>query len=142
MAFGFSGSTEKSQMIGADVMIAHYDGIRGIASDYNITAKSPVNKSKLFLSTQNLNYIFVQCSKVLGRYKGVCKDLVVGGNDDVQYHTASRVDGINVITFRRSLISGILFYSFSAFRLLNCYFIFQVTMVIRRSLVKIVVQFT
>jgi hypothetical protein len=52
---------------------------------------------------------------VLGRYKGVCKDLVVGGLDDVQYHTAARVDGINVITFRRSLISGTFLTIFAVF---------------------------
>ncbi|XP_059469856.1 protein Skeletor, isoforms B/C isoform X2 [Neocloeon triangulifer] len=85
MAFGFSGSTEKSQMIGADLAVAYIDGARGLAIDYNITAKSP-------------------CTKVLGRYKGVCKDLVVGGLDDIQYHTSSRTDGITVITYRRSLI--------------------------------------
>jgi len=49
--------------------------------------------------------VFAQCTKVLGRYKGVCKDLVVGGNDDIQFHTTSRADGINTITYRRSLIS-------------------------------------
>jgi len=46
MAFGFSGSKNSSQMIGADVMVAYYDGIRGVASDYNITAKSPVSELK------------------------------------------------------------------------------------------------
>jgi len=43
MAFGFSGSKEKSQMIGGDVTVAYFDGVRGIATDYNITAKSPVS---------------------------------------------------------------------------------------------------
>ncbi|CAB3381569.1 Hypothetical predicted protein [Cloeon dipterum] len=87
MAFGFSGSTEKSQMIGADVTIAYIDGARGVAIDYNITAKSP-------------------CTKVLGRHKGVCKDLVVGGTDDIQFHTYSSTDGITSLTYRRSLISS------------------------------------
>ncbi|KAF4533130.1 hypothetical protein B566_EDAN007941 [Ephemera danica] len=86
IGFGFSGSTQHSQMIGADVTIAYIDGYRGIASDYDITAQAP-------------------CTKVLGRYKGVCKDLVVEGSDEIQFHTASRQDGINVITYRRSLIS-------------------------------------
>ena len=45
MAFGLSGSEEKSQMEGADVSIAYMDGPRGYAADYNITAKSPVSTS-------------------------------------------------------------------------------------------------
>lgn len=44
MAFGISGSTEKSQMIGADVTVAYIDGYRGFAVDYNITALAPVIK--------------------------------------------------------------------------------------------------
>jgi hypothetical protein len=52
-----------------------------------------------------MSTIYFQCTKVLGRYKGVCKDLVVGGSDEIQFHTASRNDGINVITYRRSLMS-------------------------------------
>lgn len=42
MAFGLSGSEEKSQMEGADVTIAYILGTRGYANDYNITAKAPV----------------------------------------------------------------------------------------------------
>lgn len=42
MAFGLSGSEDKSQMEGADVAIAYMDGARGYATDYNITAKAPV----------------------------------------------------------------------------------------------------
>lgn len=43
--------------------------------------------------------------KVLGQYKGVCRDTLVGGLDDNQVHTASRENGINVITYRRNLQS-------------------------------------
>lgn len=43
--------------------------------------------------------------KVLGQYKGVCRDTLVGGLDDNQVHTATRENGINVITYRRNLLS-------------------------------------
>lgn len=42
MSFGVSGSDQKSQMIGADVAVAYIDGYRGLATDYNITALTPV----------------------------------------------------------------------------------------------------
>lgn len=42
MAFGLSGSSERSQMLGADVAIAYIDGYRGHAVDYNITSLAPV----------------------------------------------------------------------------------------------------
>lgn len=42
MAFGLSGSPDKSQMVGADVTIAFIDGTRGFAHDYNVTATAPV----------------------------------------------------------------------------------------------------
>ncbi|XP_015594898.1 protein Skeletor, isoforms B/C [Cephus cinctus] len=87
MAFGLSGSQERSQMEGADVTIAYLIDTRGYATDYNITAKAP-------------------CGKVLGQYRGVCKDELVGGLDSNQLHTAVREDGINVITYRRTLISS------------------------------------
>lgn len=45
MAFGLSGSMQKSEMLGADVAIAYLDGALGYATDYNITAKAPVSKS-------------------------------------------------------------------------------------------------
>ncbi|KAK7603035.1 hypothetical protein V9T40_003034 [Parthenolecanium corni] len=87
MAFGQSGSLEKPQMLGSDITIAYVNGHRGFAVDYNVTAKSP-------------------CVKVLGQYKGVCQDSLVGGADDNQLHTAVREDGISVITYRRKLISS------------------------------------
>ena len=43
MAFGLSGSQDRSQMEGADATIAFMDGARGYANDYNITAKAPVS---------------------------------------------------------------------------------------------------
>nr|CAD7448555.1 unnamed protein product [Timema bartmani] len=87
MAFGLSGSTDKSEMIGSDATIAYLDGYLGYALDYNITAKAP-------------------CVKVLGQYKGVCKDMLLGGFDSNQLHTAVRENGINIITYRRTLISA------------------------------------
>ncbi|XP_065225069.1 protein Skeletor, isoforms B/C [Planococcus citri] len=86
MAFGTSGAVDKPQMLGSDVTIAYIDGHRGYANDYNITAES-------------------SCTKVLGQYKGVCKDELVGGQDNNQLHTAVREDGVNIITYRRTLIS-------------------------------------
>lgn len=48
---------------------------------------------------------FFQCAKVLGQYKGVCKDELVGGQDSNQLYTASRENEITVVTYRRILIS-------------------------------------
>ncbi|XP_022900709.1 protein Skeletor, isoforms B/C [Onthophagus taurus] len=87
LSFGLSGSDERSQMLGSDVTVAYVDQHNGYAIDYNITALSP-------------------CVKVLGQNKGVCKDDLVGGQDNSQLFTASRKDGINVITYRRFLSSS------------------------------------
>ncbi|XP_076165752.1 protein Skeletor, isoforms B/C-like [Ptiloglossa arizonensis] len=87
MSFGLSGSETSSQMEGADVVVAYMDGTRGYAGDYNITAKAP-------------------CGKVLGQYRGVCRDELFGGLDNNQLYTAVREDGINVITYRRTLTSS------------------------------------
>lgn len=43
MAFGISGSTTESQMLGSDVSVGYIDGYRGYATDYNITALAPVS---------------------------------------------------------------------------------------------------
>lgn len=43
MSFGLSGAADRSQMMGADVAVAYMDGFRGYATDYNITALSPVS---------------------------------------------------------------------------------------------------
>ncbi|KAB0794807.1 hypothetical protein PPYR_11646 [Photinus pyralis] len=86
MSFGLSGSRTKSQMLGSDVAIAHIHETQVYATDYNITALTP-------------------CVKVLGQYKGVCKDDLLGGQDNNQVHTGVREHGISIITFRRFLIS-------------------------------------
>ncbi|KAL1138299.1 hypothetical protein AAG570_009987 [Ranatra chinensis] len=86
VAFGQSGSDVKLQMLGSDVTIAYIDGYQGIVADYNITANSP-------------------CVKVLGQYKGVCRDELVGGMENYQLLTSSREDGVNTFTFRRDLKS-------------------------------------
>lgn len=44
MAFGISGSAEKSQMLGADVAVTYIDGHLGFATDYNIDSLAPVSK--------------------------------------------------------------------------------------------------
>lgn len=65
MAFGISGSTEKSQMIGADVTVAYIDGYRGFAVDYNITALAPVITYFKYL------FFFVKCES-LEQVNGLC----------------------------------------------------------------------
>lgn len=86
MSFGISGSDVSSQMIGSDVVVVYIDDIRGYTVDYNITSLAP-------------------CVQVLGQNKGVCRDDVVGGLDSFQLNTYSRKDGINTISFRRTLKS-------------------------------------
>lgn len=111
MAFGLSGSDTKSQMEGADVAIAYMDGTRGFATDYNITAKAPVSKYLQLEFTVSIEFfyksalILFKCAKVLGQYRGVCKDDLVGGLDSNQLYTASRENGIAIVTYRRTLIS-------------------------------------
>nr|XP_018911611.1 PREDICTED: protein Skeletor, isoforms B/C [Bemisia tabaci] len=87
LAFGMSGASNKARMVGADVTIAYIDGARGAATDYNITAEAA-------------------CVKVLGQYRGVCRDELVGGQDNNQLHTVERIDGVTIITYRRTLISS------------------------------------
>ncbi|XP_023944110.2 protein Skeletor, isoforms B/C [Bicyclus anynana] len=86
MAFGVSGSSTSSQMLGADVAVAWFDARlqRGLATDYNVTAVAP-------------------CVQVLGRWQGVCRDERVGGLDSNQVFSASREDGLTVVSYRRSL---------------------------------------
>lgn len=43
VAFGLSGSSTEARMEGADVAILYMDSYQGYATDYNITAKSPVS---------------------------------------------------------------------------------------------------
>lgn len=104
MAFGLSGSDTKSQMSGADVAVTYIDGHLGYAVDYKIDALAP-------------------CTNVLGVNKGTCKDVESGGQDNFQLHTFMREEGINKITFRRSLISCEL--SIKHFLNLNFYVYFQ-----------------
>lgn len=48
MAFGISGSQEKSQMLGSDIAVAYIiDGIQGFVADYNITSLAPVSLNLL-----------------------------------------------------------------------------------------------
>lgn len=115
MAFGLSGSEVSSQMEGADVAVAHLDSIRGYVVDYNITAKAPVCKCKecnyvcvikIFVVKKIIHFLsWKQCGKVLGQYKGVCRDELFGGLDNNQLHTAFKENGITVINYRRTLNS-------------------------------------
>lgn len=50
MSFGISGSESASQMLGADVVVAHINGFQGFATDYNITSLAPVYQSIEFPS--------------------------------------------------------------------------------------------
>lgn len=52
-----------------------------------------------------IHLCWLQCVKVLGQYQGVCKDELLGGQDSNQLNTATRENGINIITYRRTLIS-------------------------------------
>ena len=57
------------------------------------------------LSCEIIQTEYSQCGKVLGQYKGVCKDDIVGGLDSNQLITAMRQDGLTIISYRRTLIS-------------------------------------
>ncbi|XP_064074905.1 protein Skeletor, isoforms B/C [Vanessa tameamea] len=89
MAFGISGSSTRSQMLGADVGVAWFDARlqRGLATDYNITALAP-------------------CVQVLGQWRGVCRDDRLGGLDSHQVISASRDQGLTVVRYRRGLQPG------------------------------------
>lgn len=96
-------------MEGGDVAILYMDTYQGYATDYNITAKSSVS---WFVASffENLALKFtlnidLQCVSVLGANRGVCRDDQLGGTDSNQFYLGSRVDGLTVITYRRSLIS-------------------------------------
>lgn len=45
----------------------------------------------------------MQCTNILGNYKGVCPDTKVGGVDNYQVNLYERVNSISRITFRRNL---------------------------------------
>lgn len=89
----------------------------------------------------------LQCVKVLGQYKGVCQDSLVGGADDNQLHTAVREDGISVITYRRKLISCksrvvhlFLFFSLKI-QIIAEMFIFQPILETRSTKQKVLVNY-
>ncbi|XP_053202409.1 protein Skeletor, isoforms B/C-like [Panonychus citri] len=86
IAFGLSGSPNRTQMIGSDVAISYIDGHFGKTDDYNLTEKYP-------------------CTNVLGLHKGICPDSKVGGVENFQIHTYVREEGITKIVYRRNLIN-------------------------------------
>ncbi|KAF9811082.1 hypothetical protein SFRURICE_012481 [Spodoptera frugiperda] len=88
-AFGISGSDSGSRMLGADIAVLQYDAAqqRGLAADYNVTAAAP-------------------CVQVLGAWRGVCADAVLGGLDSNQVFSARREDGLTIISYRRTLAAA------------------------------------
>ncbi|CAH0696968.1 unnamed protein product [Spodoptera exigua] len=88
-AFGVSGSADASRMLGADVAVLQYDAAqqRGLAADYNVSAAAP-------------------CVQVLGAWRGVCADALLGGLDSNQVFSARREDGLTIISYRRSLAAA------------------------------------
>lgn len=95
MAFGISGSEMRSAMVGADVAVAWWDERQQRAQvlDYNITARA-------------------RCTRVLDAWQGVCRDTRLAGLDSNQVFTASRTDGLTVVTYRRSLQPGSFLFLF------------------------------
>jgi len=81
MAFGLSGEQGKSSMKGGDVAVAYMDEYLGHVEDYNLTARSV-------------------CHMVQGQQGGACSDLLLGGSNNNQLHTATRENGVTVITYR------------------------------------------
>ncbi|KAH7972910.1 hypothetical protein HPB52_018662 [Rhipicephalus sanguineus] len=86
IAFGISGATNSSKMVGADVAVCYIDGHYANAVDYNISDRFP-------------------CSNVLGRYRGVCPDLKVEGKESYQILTFTRKDGLTSFVYRRTLLN-------------------------------------
>ena len=84
IAVGLAGPDASKPMIGSDVAIVYLNGYLGYAADYNLTAKFP-------------------CSNVLGEYYGVCADTKLGAVDNYQLNQFKRMDGLNVISFRRNI---------------------------------------
>jgi len=81
MAFGLSGQQGIASMKGGDVVVAYMDEYLGHVEDYNLTARSV-------------------CHMVQGQQGGACNDLLLGGSNNYQLHTAKRENGVTVITYR------------------------------------------
>ena len=81
LAFGLSGQQGSSVMQGGDVAVAYMDEYLGHVEDYNLTAKSV-------------------CHLVNGQKGGACNDLLLGGSNNNQLHTATRENGITALTYR------------------------------------------
>ncbi|CAG9794627.1 unnamed protein product [Diatraea saccharalis] len=86
MAFGLSGSAEGSRMLDADVAVAQYSAAlqRPVAADYGASERAP-------------------CLLVLGRWRGVCRDSAVGGQDSLQVLAGSVQDRLTRVSYRRQL---------------------------------------
>ncbi|XP_059489504.1 protein Skeletor, isoforms B/C [Neocloeon triangulifer] len=82
MAFGISGESGKSEMIGSDVVVAFYDKDQKEfrAVDYHITK-------------------YAQCDGA----EGVCPDERIGGKNDAMVISGEQRDGVITITYKRPL---------------------------------------
>nr|XP_033323000.1 protein Skeletor, isoforms B/C isoform X1 [Megalopta genalis]XP_033323001.1 protein Skeletor, isoforms B/C isoform X2 [Megalopta genalis]XP_033323002.1 protein Skeletor, isoforms B/C isoform X1 [Megalopta genalis]XP_033323003.1 protein Skeletor, isoforms B/C isoform X1 [Megalopta genalis]XP_033323005.1 protein Skeletor, isoforms B/C isoform X1 [Megalopta genalis]XP_033323006.1 protein Skeletor, isoforms B/C isoform X1 [Megalopta genalis]XP_033323007.1 protein Skeletor, isoforms B/C isoform len=82
IAFGLSGSDDKPEMLGGDVVVVAYDNRTGkfIAEDYYMSG-------------------YAQCNGLTG----VCPDERIGGKNDAVYVHGERKNGITRVTYRRPL---------------------------------------
>lgn len=70
MSFGLSGSESRSQMLGADVVVAYIDGARGYATDYNITSLAPVS---IAIHQKEIYYLFYHPITIMNFIRSVFK---------------------------------------------------------------------
>ncbi|CAG2101971.1 unnamed protein product [Medioppia subpectinata] len=84
ISFGLSGSTQRAQMVGADVVVVFYDSVSQKAKvvDYTLTAKA-------------------QCAPQSN--SGACPDQVVGGRQDSELILWHYNDGVLKVSYKRKL---------------------------------------
>lgn len=80
IAFGLSGASNKSQMVGGDVTIAFYDSNS--------------------LTFRAVDYYMSHTAQCDGK-SGVCPDERIGGRNDVTLITGERNNGVTTITYKR-----------------------------------------
>ena len=98
MAFGVSGEQGKSSMKGGDVAVAYMDEYLGHVEDYNLTAR--LFGKRTWPSEAIILFSRSVCHMVQGQQGGACSDLLLGGSNNNQLHTATRENGVTVITYR------------------------------------------
>lgn len=69
MAWGVSGLTDRSEMVGADVAVAYYSEAsrQAFVQDYNISAKAPVH-GHLHSITLSLHCVYLHSIYKTSRY--------------------------------------------------------------------------